>query len=107
MVPTEELPPRPPAAEPDTSTDAIPTESLPPVRATAAPTLSGAVPEQTINVGQTVTVDVTSHFAGIVQGWAVESSQLHERRGVDDRCRQSDRARTRRRYLDGHRHSGQ
>ena len=74
MVPTEELPPRPPAAEPDTSTDAIPTESLPPIRATAAPTLSGAVPEQTINVGQTVTVDVTSHFAGIVQGWAVESS---------------------------------
>ena len=74
MVPTEELPPRPPTVEQDTSTDAVPTESLPPVRATAAPTLSGAVPEQTINVGQTVTVDVTSHFAGIVQGWAVESS---------------------------------
>ena len=70
----EELPPRLPAVEQDTSTDAIPTESLPPVRATAAPTLSGPVPEQTINVEQTVTVDVTSHFAGIVQGWAVESS---------------------------------
>ena len=66
--------PPPPTVEQDTSTDAVPTESLPPVRATAAPTLSGAVPEQTINVGQTVTVDVTSHFAGIVQGWAVESS---------------------------------
>lgn len=74
MVPTDELPPRPPDTAEDTSTDAVPTESLPPVEAAEAPTLSGSVPEQTVGVGQTVTVDVTSHFNGIVQGWAVESS---------------------------------
>ena len=75
MVPTDELPPRPPdSAAGDSTTDAVPTESLPPVQATAAPTLSGNVPAQTIGVGQTVTVDVTPYFGGVVQGWAVASS---------------------------------
>ena len=75
LVPVDELPPRPPdSAAGDSTTDAVPTESLPPVQATAAPTLSGTMPAQTVGVGQTVTVDVTPYFGGVVQGWAVASS---------------------------------
>ncbi len=75
LVPVDELPPRPPdSAAGDSTTDAIPTESLPPVQATAAPTLSGTVPAQTVGVGETVTVDATPYFGGILQGWAVASS---------------------------------
>ena len=75
LVPVDELPPRPPdSAAADSTTDAVPTESLPPVQATAAPTLSGTVPAQTVGVGQTVTVDATPYFGGVVQGWAVASS---------------------------------
>ena len=54
--------------------DSVPTESLPPVEATAAPTLSGSVPAQTVGIGDTLVVDVRSYFEGIIQGWAVETS---------------------------------
>ena len=64
----DDLPPLPP------DTDAVPTESLPPAEATAAPTLSGTVPAQTVGIGQTITLDVRSYFEGFVQGWAVETS---------------------------------
>ena len=74
MTPTDDdLPPLPP----DTGTtdgDALPTEDLPPVAPTAAPSLSGTVPAQTVNVGRDLAVDVSGYFDGTVQGWAVETS---------------------------------
>ena len=72
MVPTDELPP--PAGGDDDDSDMIPTESLPPIRPTEAPTLAGSVAAQTVNAGQTLTVNVTSNFGGIVQSWTIVSS---------------------------------
>ena len=73
MLPTDELPPAAPD-DGDDGEDMIPTDSLPPVRATEAPTLVGTIPAQTVDAGQTVTVDVTTHFGGMVQSWVVVSS---------------------------------
>lgn len=73
MLPTDELPPATPD-DADDGADMIPTDSLPPVRATEAPTLAGSVPAQTVDAGQTVTVDVTGNFGGMVQSWVVVSS---------------------------------
>lgn len=67
----DDLPPTPPDVD---SADAVPTESLPPAEATEAPTLSGQVPAQTVDVGATITVDVRPYFGGVIQGWAVETS---------------------------------
>ena len=67
----DDLPPPPP----DTgASEAVPTESLAPVEPTAAPTLSGSVPAQTVALGDTITLDVGSYFGGIVQSWTVETS---------------------------------
>ncbi|MYI56856.1 MAG: hypothetical protein F4062_07505 [Acidimicrobiia bacterium] len=65
----DDLPPMPP----DTG-DAVPTDTLPPAEATEAPTLSGQVPAQTVGIGETITVDVRPYFGGIIQGWAVDTS---------------------------------
>ena len=73
MAPVDDLPPAAPDDGED-GDDMIPTESLPRVRATEAPTLSGTVAAQTVNVGQTLTVNVTSSFGGLVQSWVIESS---------------------------------
>jgi len=54
--------------------DAVPTDTLPPPDVTEAPTLSGTVPAQTVEVGQTLALNVTPYFGGVIQGWAVESS---------------------------------
>ena len=78
FVPSEELPPEAPIAPAPPPEDAVedtgPVELLPAVPVTEAPTLSGSVPEQSVIVGQSKTVDVNSYFGGVVQGWAVESS---------------------------------
>ncbi len=72
MTPTDDdLPPLPPATSTD---DAVPTETLPPLEPTAAPTLSGTVPAQTVSVGGEVTVDMSQYFVGIVQDWEVATS---------------------------------
>lgn len=67
----DDLPPTPPDV--DTAAGA-PAESLPPAEATAAPTLSGQVPAQTVGIGATISVDVRPFFGGIIQGWGVETS---------------------------------
>ena len=78
FVPGEELPPEAPISSAPPPEDAVedtgPVELLPVVPVTEAPTLSGSVPEQSVIVGQSKTVDVNSYFGGVVQGWAVESS---------------------------------
>lgn len=64
----DDLPPLPP------DSDAVPTEILPPAEPTEAPTLSGQVPAQTVEVGQTLELNVTSYFSGVVQSWNVAST---------------------------------
>ena len=64
----DDLPPTPP------DSDAVPTDTLPPADATEAPTLSGQIPAQTVEVGQTLALNVTHYFGGVIQGWAVASS---------------------------------
>lgn len=72
LVPIDDdLPPPPPDVD---TGSAIPAESLPPLEVTEAPTLSGQVPAQTVEVGQILTVDVRPYFGGIIQGWAVDTS---------------------------------
>ena len=67
----DDLPPTPPDVD---TGDAVPTDTLPPAEATEAPTLSGQVPAQTVGIGETITVDVRPYFGGIIQGWAVDTS---------------------------------
>ena len=85
FVPADELLPISDSDEPAT-TDAepavdIPFESLPaveiadaPAEITEAPSLSGSVPEQIVSEGRTTTVDLNPYFVGVVQGWAVQTS---------------------------------
>ena len=42
---------------------------------TAAPTLSRSIPTQTIIVGNSGSVSASAYFSGVVQGWAVRSSE--------------------------------
>ena len=78
FVPTEELPPEAPISEApppdDPTSEGVPTDSLTSAPVTEAPTLSGSIPEQTVIVGQSRTVDVNPYFTGVVQGWSAQSS---------------------------------
>ncbi len=78
FVPVDELPVLDPAGDspPPAGEDAasgVPLESLTSDPVTAAPTLWGSVPAQTLIVGESHTLNVRSYFRGVVQGWDVES----------------------------------
>lgn len=88
-TPPAPAPPAPPATpeelptlsgQPDDSQpagsdpDAIPNYALATEAATEAPTVSSNIALLTIIVGQSRNVNVSAHFRGLVQGWAVSSS---------------------------------
>ena len=80
LLPVDDLPPTVPDESTTATTQAgteaeVSSEPLPPpVAATEPPSLSGSVAEQIIFAGQSRTVDINPYFTGVVQGWAVESS---------------------------------
>ena len=64
----DELPAQTPPPD-DESLYSLATEPV-----TAPPTVSTAIPDQTLIVGNSGTLNARSYFSGIVQGWAVASS---------------------------------
>ncbi len=73
FVPEEELPAQ--ISQPDDSPpDDQSLYSLATEPVTAPPTLSSSIPDQTLIVGNSGTVNTSPYFSGIVQGWAVTSS---------------------------------
>lgn len=93
LVP-EDPPPTTEPGEPFVPEDALPVEALPPDApapaappaddqslyslatepVTAPPALYGRIPDQTLIVGNSGTVNVSHYFSGIIQGWSVASS---------------------------------
>ncbi|MYB25396.1 MAG: hypothetical protein F4X37_09915 [Acidimicrobiia bacterium] len=88
FVPDEELPaaapPGPSVPEETLPAQAVQQEETPPddqslylmasEPVTAAPTLSGSIPAQTVIVENSGTVSASAYFRGVVQGWEVRSS---------------------------------
>ncbi len=89
FVPDEELPPAAPPA-PSVPEEELPAQTLQPADSppddqslyslpaepvTAPPALSGSIPDQILIVGNSGTVNARAYFGGVVQGWAVRSSE--------------------------------
>ena len=84
FVPVDELPPAATPLPPGVPEEELPAQALPPddqslysmatEPVTAPPALSGAIPTQTLIVGNSGRVSLSGYFSGVVQGWAVASS---------------------------------
>ena len=80
VTPSDDLP----VLDPSESSDPLPPpeeplpEPPPPVEVTEAPSLSGSVPPQLVDLGATVTVEVGPYFTGVVEQWEVESSHPNQ-----------------------------
>ncbi len=72
LVPEEQSEPSPAPTTTTAQTAAATTTTAP---AAAPPTLAGPMPPQTVAVTQTLSVDISSYFGGVIQGWSVTSSQ--------------------------------
>lgn len=71
-----ELPPAPTTTtEQATATATAEATATTTDQVTTPPTLAGPIPPQTVAVAQTLTVDISPFFGGVVQGWSVTSSQ--------------------------------
>ena len=84
FVPVDELPPAAAPPPPGVPEETLPGQAAPPddqslyslatEPVTEPPEVSTPIPDQTLIVGNSGTVNVRPYFSGIVQGWAVASS---------------------------------